>query len=387
MQQFRFLGVLFLSFLLTACSDSSSPDDESPNGSSGEFRIISIDQDSVYLGDQVVICVEDAKTDSFSLFLHTLSVTIDSIKQDSADRYFLYFRVPMNAASGQVRVFGSDTVQAKGNYSLTILQRDRKSFKSTVSHFLPARGYEGDLVVITGEDIPMRWRDIGVLVNDVPMFVESWDSVRIYARVTSEIQTGILKVRLFDKLTPLSTFRKLEPEGELLPNKRISKITLLTHALVGSTRRTTVYLGDTSETDLDEITDLNTNTSSITIQQTPHPDSLIFMGEQESASISKWVDVRLKAEPENRVSGVIRFGYVDHATNDKARQTVELTIKDMRWMNAEGAFILYTHAHEILEQMPEFFCMNSDGFSTYYTETLTYEGGKADGWVNIILSP
>lgn len=387
MQQLRLVPVLLLVILFNACSDSSSPQDGSPGNNTTEFKIVSVDQDSVYLGDRVVVQVKGAQTDSFSLFLHTLKIAVDSIAKDSAGRDLLFFHVPANAGSGQIRIFKYDTIQAAGNYSLTVLQRDRKAMQSSANHFMPARGYDKDLIVITGKDIPMRWRDIGVMVNDVPMVVESWDSVRIYARVTPEVKTGILKVRLFDKITTLSTFRKLEHEGELLPNGRISRITVLTHGLIGSTRRTSIYLGDTNHTDLLTIKDLNTNTSSFTVLQTPHPDSLIFVGEQESASISKWIDVRLKAETESRVSGVIRFGYVDHGTKDKARQTVELTIKGMRWMNAEGAFILHSHAYEIVEQMPGFFCMDADGFSTFYTETLTYAGGKAEGWVNIVLSP
>lgn len=376
MRNFPSALLLVLALLLNSCSDTTSPDE-----TNGSFAITSIDIDSAYWGEEVTLALRNATGDDFSLFVHTLPIAIERYWVTGSGKHRVSFRVPTGATSGQIRLYSNNTL-AQGEHSLTVFPKSLGSIRPNIDNISPSQGYTGDVLLISGQDLPMRWKDLGVSIGNVQLPIVSWDSNSIAARITENVKSGTIAVRLFDQVYTGSNFTLLNHSRSLLQERTLSTVILQNDGLQGTDAMErffddTVRTSERLENDVYAIATLDKITSQ------PAKDSVVFLANQSNTAGTTRVELRLKPLPESRVSGVIRIWISD--PYDEYKTHYDLEVKNMRWRYVNGVYTLYAHASEIDEQLVGYYYQIDDAITT--RKVVEYRGGGAGAYLSIELRP
>ena len=383
MRKLHLLFAGLLGLLVNSCSDSTSTEDGDNNGGvDRSFAIVSISQDSVYLGETVTITLKNAATDQFTLFVHSLPITIQSATRNADSSATITFVVPQDAETGLLRVFEQQSIEAKGSRTLVIFPRDRSTMFPTFDHFAPGRVYAGDLFVITGTDIPMRASDMEVKIGDVSLPIVSWDPVRIFTRIPAAVQTGPVTLRMFDQVFQLGTVVKLEHSGQLLQEGTVSAVWFYSARMQGVERSEVIVGGDTTVTErAGRIGD--TDFSWTFNQGFPvrlEGDSLIGVAEQPSGEGTVRLEFRVRLEPESRISGAVRLAVI----SPEVTSFWEAKVSHMRWIRSGEKYIIQTHSIDLPAELLSYFYGNhtSEGGNSSIFDT-----GEETSVINIDLTP
>jgi hypothetical protein len=383
MPKLSLLFVVVFGLVVNSCSDSTSPDDGgNGDGDKNTLTIVSVDQDSVYWGETVIVTLKNAKTDAFRLFVGSAAVRVESSWRNQDSTAGISFQVPQTASTGLIRVYEFDTVLAKEERELVILPKLRSEMNPSFEHFAPGRIYTGDLFAITGTDIPMRWRDMEVRIGDVPLEIISWDSIRIFTRIPATVKTGPVTLRMFDKVFNLGIVEKLEHTGSLVEEGTLSSVRIYVARVQGS-RRFDFFTpeGDTVVSEsFGRIPNVDFERTFAQISLKRSGDSLIGVTEQSVVGEPYTLELRLKLEPESRVSGRVRItiGLPERLSFWEAE------IKSMRWLRQEGVYIIGTHSIDLPNELVSFSNGQRapDGITTN-----SYRSGEATSVINIDLTP
>lgn len=392
MQRLVILSILFLVVLLCACSDDSVSPSEIEDDTSKEknkLAIVSVDQDSVYWGDTVIVRLAHATSDSFSVFLHTAPVIPDSIWKEPEEITAIRFRVVSGAGTGRVRVFDSRSIEAKGSFWIETLPSPRPFYHHMRTSFSYI-AYRDDLLVIEGDSLPLRWRDIEMRIGNVTLTVLQWGAKRIVARIGSDVQTGPLTIRLLNWQITYGVYTILEHTDELLSEGRLSEIMISYLGCQGIVQRSTFTNEDTnvfhetSSTNEAEIRSLEP-TACFAIS-----DSIVCISDKITRtgldSTIYRVEIRLKREPESRASGVIRF--VDTSIDRAGRRSTryfEVQVSGIRWRRENGRYVLYTQSVDLPEQLLSYFYRQSS--PTGSREMRSTRDSKRGSQLAIVLTP
>lgn len=375
MQRLSFLGLFLLALLLNACSDDgASPNDKPTNDEKKEehgFAIVSVDRDSVYWGEPVIVTFRKAQTEISKLFVHTVPVEIDSVWQDDVGSGGIRFRATQNTPSGLIRLFDLASRQAAGRYSLFVYPKLRSAMAPRIQYFMPRLAYSGDIVTIVGKDFPMLKRDMHLSVNGAELPIESWDSTTIIARAPGVWTSGPLVVKIFDSVFRLDTLVKLNHEGVILQAAGLCGMTLYSSGLKGFVRTQFIQGTDTTTNSVEKSFTSDSKTVGLPIilaQQ--FSDSLIYADIHSMSATEKlYVDVRLKTEPESRVSGTIKLSY------DLNKNLVfwEAEIKGMHWRRIDKTYRIYSDGKAVKKELVSYnygYISGTSGSETHvYTDT------------------
>lgn len=378
-----YLSLIVIALFFTSCSDDpASPEDGPIKSDSSTFEIVSIDEDTVYLNERVTVTFKGAPSSDLSGYIHTNPITIDSVWRDTAGSGSMRFRVPQTAASGSLRIYASDSVLAKSAPLMFVLPKDSSIMNPEVwSHNL--EHYPGDILIIPGRDIPLRRKDMSVSLAGIQLPILAWDSSLIFARIVPWAISGPLRVTLFDKVFDLPSPTILEYGGELLPTKSVSNVQMVVGDVVANTFVTYVQGKDTTSLEQPQ-TILSGSLSLTSVSNHSSADSLILLADEEVNGEHRILEVRLKLEAENRVSGSIRLSYI---ASDNTSETI-MRVKNIRWKLEDGRYILYAFSSDVSEQL-------ESANETLYYQSLdltvhqhsSYISSKANSAVFIAFTP
>lgn len=384
--------LFLLAFVVSACSDdTTSPITNNPIGTGGEsekdsnFVLVAKDLDSLYWGEELVVAVSGVSaSDTFTVFIHSLPATIVHVAHDTPNLARIRVRIPPNASSGQIRVYKKQVVQANGALSLVVLQRDVASIRPDIHNFSPHEGYIGEMLVISGVDLPLRRRDVSVKIGNVSLSIDSVSATRIKARITGDVQTGRVHVRARDIERDLDIFTKLEHGEVFLLERTIRTLEYDASGLLG-TRRIIDKSGREEFHNVLPVVKEVFNLRDPFPLQSSEVDSIVFDSTFTSGGTSETIEIRLKLEPESRISGIVRT--VTTNSHDTSRhQTVHIEVNHMRWRKpVHGRYILYAYGKDdIQEQLTVLTVAES---KLQYQEFLTYDTAHPDAifWLQLFM--
>lgn len=369
---------LVLTLALNGCSDDTvTPDNNSNNngGNGGDkdstsFVVVTVDKDSVLWEDIVTVTLKHATTDSFIVFVHTVPMSVDSAWRTTDGNAGVRFRVPDQASTGAIRIFEHDTIQAKGNFTLVVYPKRRSTVNPRITDFGYQRyGYVGDLFMIDGHDLQFVGDDFSVRVNDIELPIVTRDSTTLITRIAPGIQTGPVTVRLLHKIFIPGTFNLVEQGRVFQPDNEFTAMFLQAKGLAGSGTEIRILGRDTTITGTPYVPEFGYGTGFENVTVTESGDSIIVIGDETLQGGYKREELRLKREPDSRVSGVIRSSW--EFEHDK--ESIEVEIKNMRWMLAQGAYQIYSNSFDISNELISY--SHSKIGSDKISESLIYEGG------------
>jgi hypothetical protein len=382
MTRFSLALLSLVAMFIGGCSDdSASPNgndiDDGGNGS-GEFTLTTIENDTAYWGERVVATLSNAATDSLTVFVHTSAAAVDSIWRDKGATK-LRFIVPDNASSGLVRVYDRETLLAKGSVSLVVIPQRPEMLSTSVHEYVPRHAFPQDLIVIRGRHIPLDRSDVQVSTNGVAFEIVTLDSTFIVARVPQAAQTGELIVKTFTKEHRLSRLTIRQPSAHIPTNRPLQLLRFQGELIEGETVRKEFIGGDTITTRHGE------PLSSLFASQTFSPisaqikgDSIIFQAQQTQNGKQFTVDIRLREDSPNHVSGKMRLAYPSESVED----VLEIEIKNMPW-NESGEHRFYAYA---LDHTENIISMTKTVSTPTSIETFILRGGDINSYILIDLN-
>jgi hypothetical protein len=328
--------------LLSSCESGSDIINGGPSG----FHIAALEWDSVYWGEKVTVTVKNAPSDSLQTFIHTSAIAIDTSWSDGLNTRRFSFRVPSDSPSGRLRIY-SGTSEA--SVPLTVLGRMPKI---RAIRFSPNEGYVGDLLVVRIDNFLLnQLRYIDVSIGEVPLQIESWDTITVMCRVPPQVKSGEVRVRLFNDTYRLDTFYRIDHHAAFLKEGQVSSIVVYPDGMLGTTishdtGATVVtatlhynYAGDK----LNPTWGLKTAAQRI-------GDSIICINDISSSTRVQRLELRLRLEPESRVSGIVRVLDSVHAL-PRERRTLDLAVNSMRWKTVGEKYILYTQGSDLQKEL------------------------------------
>lgn len=384
MQKLALLLVLFFGLALSSCSDdAASPEiPKNNNGSdTNTFEIVSIDKDTVYWSEHVHVLLKHMPSSDITAYIHTSAVEVDSIWRDTVGNGGIRFRVPVGVNSGSLGVYVRDTLLAKNPPRIVVLAQDRSTMKPTVFAY-KLEAYIGDLITLGGSDIPLRRSDIRVMLGDVELPVVGSTTSLIYARVMPGSVSGFLHVRMFDVTDSTHHLTILTASNELLPEKQIRSVTILTRGLTGTWSTTTKQGDSTIVEEFDEFPDHNQSVTFDNVTSLSTDDSLIFIANEINGAHRRTLEIRLKPDAHNSVSGIIRMEQVSGVLGVAG----SVTVKNIRWTPELRWYNLIANSVDIPEQVPEFSWKITENDSVRVS-TSNYTGSKVNSVFQITLAP
>lgn len=348
----RIWVVLFLGtfFFIAGCSDPASPPKNDgkndPDDQTG-FHITAITKDTFYTGEEAWIEVQEMgdTLENLTLFVHTVPAKLLNIVGNK-----LFFEVPQNATTARIRLYKHDTLQAKGDFFLNILPHGIH-FDFAVHSFLPEKGYEGDIIRITGNDFPFRKREIEVSVNGVPFEIDTFDQQQILARVTPNVQSGPLLVKLRGTEFNAGTFTRLNEGGKLLGSTYFFESTI-TALFIDAALETTGIVDSGREGTKGSSFGMWVQTK--TNYNITRTDSIRVAIDEENQSDRKRMILSLKESADkNTVSGrIVLEQWINQGSVDAIHERTVLEVRDIRWRHNGGDYELYADGPEIKSKIP-----------------------------------
>ena len=313
------------------------------------LRVERFSYDSVYAGEPLYLIGKNFGSDPklLRLFVGTTSVNF-TLASDTS----IFIDPLPQGLEGAVRLYKSDSL-AKGTLRVPYFSGDfRKVLESCF--FSPGSGYTGDHFIIVGSGIPTNRRAVDVYIGGKRLPIDSITSTTIYARISAEVTTGGVSMRIANHYRGKGEFIKLVPEGRFLAKEKLLKFEV--YRLIGTRR-------------LQQTTILTTNGSSI-IQESVRdsvsqwklsfPSSKVsregsyitISGESMHSNIERReVEATfLEDTASSRVSGSIKFKCVN-LTDTLKSFLYSIMVENLRWRKTSYGYSLFCFGPSVKENI------------------------------------
>jgi hypothetical protein len=181
------------------------------------FVIVQVEGDTLYRGEPTWLKLGESVSDASrpKLFMGTQVCPIDRVQGQ-----YVYFRSPDMPVTNTYRLYKDDALEASGSPVVAVISQTFSNYTFYGVEFGDHYGRPGDVIMLAGQ-FPIRSRDVAVWVGNVPAPIIHHDLHSVQFRVSDQMETGEIRLRLLKKDTVIGAFRRLPHRGEFLPTKSI----------------------------------------------------------------------------------------------------------------------------------------------------------------------